>query len=583
MVGIVVVAGGVIGYAVFGIGITSDSAPPRSVEQIENGDGTVSFILQGGESIDPEEVNQLRVSGAGVSSVTSWLGNTSATGQTYTLDEEIRPGDEIVTVAVSGDGPVTIAQEGDTSGIIGGSDSDELPSGNNGGSSGDGSQTNTVTAEPNATEVFSTMEGSGSASDPYQITNVSQLHAMRHATRNNTFVLQNDIDASGTAQWNNGSGWEPLEVDSGFYDPYALDGNNHTISGLTIDRPNTNEVAMFEGTQRWDDTITNLKFENADVTGENYVAIVVAEGAFPLSNIEVSGSVTGVRHVGGIGGIPQRMDNPQSGFTTDVTVTGKQNVGTFIGSGAQIGGEFRDIQASGTVNVIGDESMTRNYGIVAGKTSSAFTNVTATGTIDVDNGVVNDHVGGVVGSYGTAKASSNIQSDVDITGDAKEVGGFAGRTSIDDVEINQVDVSGSIDVTGNRVGGFFGTTGDTVVINDSITTVSLSTDGSVAGGVTGTIQDEPEVTLNRLVIATPITASSDTGVVTAENNNQISNINNIYYDENDMSGIENTNSSSVTSVQTDQLKGEDASTNLPGLDFNIVWEEIASEYPTPVP
>jgi len=227
--------------------------------------------------------------------------------------------------------------------------------------------------------------------------------------------------------------------------------------------------------------------------------------------------------------------------------------------------------------------MTRNYGIVAGKTSSAFTNVTATGTIDVDNGVVNDHVGGVVGSYGTAKASSNIQSDVDITGDAKEVGGFAGRTSIDDVEINQVDVSGSIDVTGNRVGGFFGTTGDTVVINDSITTVSLSTDGSVAGGVTGTIQDEPEVTLNRLVIATPITASSDTGVVTAENNNQISNINNIYYDGNDMSGIENTNSSSVTSVQTDQLKGEDASTNLPGLDFNIVWEEIASEYPTPVP
>jgi len=130
MVGLVVVVGGIVGFAVLDVGVGSEPAPNRAVEPIsQTGGGEVSFILQSGEPIDPSTVDQLRVNGDGVN-VTSWAGNSSANGTTYTLDERIEPGEEIVTVDVGdSDGQVTISQGGDSDGIIGGFDSGELPTG----------------------------------------------------------------------------------------------------------------------------------------------------------------------------------------------------------------------------------------------------------------------------------------------------------------------------------------------------------------------------------------------------------------------------------------------------------------------
>lgn len=130
MVGLVVVVGGVIGYAVLGVGITDEPAPNRAVEPVaQTAGGEVAFVLQSGEPIDPSSVDELRVNGEGVT-VTSWAGNTSASGTTYTLDERIEPGEEIVTVDVGdSDGQVTISQGGDSDGVIGGFESGELPTG----------------------------------------------------------------------------------------------------------------------------------------------------------------------------------------------------------------------------------------------------------------------------------------------------------------------------------------------------------------------------------------------------------------------------------------------------------------------
>jgi len=130
MVGLVLAVGGIVGYAVLGIGTADEPAPNRAVEPVaQTASGEVALVLQSGEAIDPSNVDELRVNGEGVS-VTSWAGDTSATGTTYTLDERIEPGEEIATVDVGdSNGQVTVSQAGDANGVIDGFETDELPTG----------------------------------------------------------------------------------------------------------------------------------------------------------------------------------------------------------------------------------------------------------------------------------------------------------------------------------------------------------------------------------------------------------------------------------------------------------------------
>ena len=88
--------------------------------------------------------------------------------------------------------------------------------------------------------------GSGTEADPYVITTVQQLQEMQDDL-DAYYVLGNDIDASGTASWNGGAGFEPV----GSYDPNysftgTLDGRGHVITGLYIYRPSSNSIALFQ-------------------------------------------------------------------------------------------------------------------------------------------------------------------------------------------------------------------------------------------------------------------------------------------------------------------------------------------------
>ena len=69
--------------------------------------------------------------------------------------------------------------------------------------------------------------GSGSVDDPYVISNVEELQAIQDDLAAH-YVLGNDIDASGTALWNNGSGFAPIGPPA---DPFTgvLDGRGHAV------------------------------------------------------------------------------------------------------------------------------------------------------------------------------------------------------------------------------------------------------------------------------------------------------------------------------------------------------------------
>ena len=117
-----------------------------------------------------------------------------------------------------------------------------------------------------------------------------------------TIVLDNDIDMSGEASW------EPIGDKN---DPWrfngTFDGQNHTISNMKI-AANGNNVGFFgflEPGREQGLRIQNLKFDNANVSGGQNVAVLAgAANLFSeFNNITVTNStVNGAKNVGGIVG-----------------------------------------------------------------------------------------------------------------------------------------------------------------------------------------------------------------------------------------------------------------------------------------
>ena len=83
--------------------------------------------------------------------------------------------------------------------------------------------------------------GSGTENDPYLILNPIQLNQIRNFPRGAYFKLLADIDLTEFIEDEYPNvGWLPINI-------YGcnLDGNGKTISGLWINRDNTDEVGLF--------------------------------------------------------------------------------------------------------------------------------------------------------------------------------------------------------------------------------------------------------------------------------------------------------------------------------------------------
>lgn len=113
-----------------------------------------------------------------------------------------------------------------------------------------------------------------------------------------TYVLKNDITLSDDE-------WTPIGTSSDHPFTGTLDGNGFTIKGLTVgngaNNDSNNNKAFFGFTNGA--KVQNIGFTSAVVKGHNQAAIVVAQAtSSTLSNIYVSGVVTGRDHVGTIAG-----------------------------------------------------------------------------------------------------------------------------------------------------------------------------------------------------------------------------------------------------------------------------------------
>ncbi len=246
--------------------------------------------------------------------------------------------------------------------------------------------------------------GSGAEADPYQIESLDNLQWVYENENmwDRWYIQTDDIDASATSFWNNGAGWMPLgyrnsSIDHEYFDG-SYDGQGHSISGLTINRPAGNNQGFFGYASQA--TISNLVLLDVNIHAYNTVGALI--GNFlngTVSNCCATGSVAGNNVVGGL--IGDKRGETSCCYSA-CAVTGSSNVGGFAGSnssmlydcyttgsvsgtsnvGGLVGGNFPggDIQKSYSVgSVIGDTNTGGLVGYNNATVATSFWNTQTSG------------------------------------------------------------------------------------------------------------------------------------------------------------------------------------------------------------
>ncbi len=132
------------------------------------------------------------------------------------------------------------------------------------------------------------------------VNNVSQLQKINE-NLSGYYALGRDIDATETVSWNQGAGGLPRDIwnyNKGFI-PLAfnevkqfsgkLDGLNHVISNLYINRPIGSKIGLFSSSSG---EIKNLGLINVNITGNDSVGAIAGHNNGNIHNVFVTGSVS---------------------------------------------------------------------------------------------------------------------------------------------------------------------------------------------------------------------------------------------------------------------------------------------------
>jgi filamentous hemagglutinin family protein len=279
--------------------------------------------------------------------------------------------------------------------------------------------------------------GDGSTANPYQIYDVYGLQGI-NSIRNSggspdlslNYQLANNIDASGTRQWTDGSGvigFTPIGGSGSRLPDFSgtFDGQGHTISGLYINRPSSPEVGLFG----WlSGSVLNLTLSGVDITGGSAVGSVVGRNFGDVSYVVASGSVTGNQAVGGLVGDntpPEGTSPPIPSITqssASVTVQGGTNADAVGGLVGYNGGDVSFAYATGAVSA--GPGSTAIGGLAGYNNGGTLSQVYATGLV---NGT-GAQFGGLVGFFFSGTLTSSFW-DTTTTGQAQAIGSSASGTS----------------------------------------------------------------------------------------------------------------------------------------------------------
>jgi hypothetical protein len=311
-------------------------------------------------------------------------------------------------------------------------------------------------------------EGSGTEYDPYQITDVEQLQEMENELDAH-YILINDIDASETEDWNDGTGFDPIggytsgTPSDGFTG--SLDGAEYTISGLYINKDD-DYIGLF-GCIADGGHVYDVNVENANVIGNDksgiFVGIVYGYGdgsEVSIAGCTSSGTITGGNFTGGFSGLNLCNGGSFIGLddcSSSADVSGNENTGGFCGGNDNKG----DLEISSCFST-GDVSSGRDYvGGFCGfekswvNGSTSISECYSTGNVDG-----NSKSGGFIGFIRTYSNNSEINieycsSSGDVSG-YEYVGGFCGLNQGDlgAITISYCYSNGNATGDDDYVGGF---------------------------------------------------------------------------------------------------------------------------------
>ena len=332
--------------------------------------------------------------------------------------------------------------------------------------------------------------GSGTAADPYLITDGAQLAKVAKDVEDNVtvykdvyFRLENDIDLSahrwnpiGVYKWYEGGATENKTFE-GF-----LDGNGKTIKGLIVDeRTDKNSAGLFGNIRDNAGAATNVGAKDLNIVDARIYATdegmersssailagyVMANFGHTIrfDNISVSGTITNTKVgktmiSGGLIGEVCRatVDNCQA----DVTIKGGDNTGGFVGIDAS--STYTNCKVTGKVTGLWAIGGFVGYAQEADpRTMSTFKNCVA----EVDIVASDWRAGGFSGYMEKGKASScaalgDVTSSV--TGWNPKVGGFVGEIGTKDATgsaiLDKCHAAGKVTAASPdyKAGGFVGT------------------------------------------------------------------------------------------------------------------------------
>ena len=254
--------------------------------------------------------------------------------------------------------------------------------------------------------------GSGTTADPYLLQDVYGLQGMdSYAYLDADFALAADIDATGTAGWNDFGegigGFNPIgDIEDAFTG--TLDGRGFAIDGLYIGGGTASEAGLFQLTDGAQ--IRDLDLLNLDITGESSAAGVVAmANDTVLENVSVTGLIA----------------------TEGFSFASGGSLGGLVGymSGGSIANSSFDGLIEERSFAFGGRSYPAIGGIVGYSDGATLDTVSSAGQIAA-LGTSGAFAGGIAGVSGFETTITDAVSSVDIRGDMARDDSLPGDTFI---------------------------------------------------------------------------------------------------------------------------------------------------------
>jgi len=251
------------------------------------------------------------------------------------------------------------------------------------------------------------------------------------------YVLGADIDASATASWEGGRGFDPIakadasNSSSNLFSG-ALDGLGHVINHLTINRTSSTDYAAGLIGSAGGATIRNLGLVDANVTGSNSAGGLIAEvydSGTSIDNSYVDGDIS-TAHGGWVaGGLVGNVSGDLS-ITNSHTSGSVTADGTVNGEGRYAGGLVGNILIISHTNLanVYSTSDVSGYSYVGGLVGGAYRYFVLSNAYFGGTVTANAFVGALAG-FSQLSTLTNVYWNSDLVSYSMSGGGVSNTTS----------------------------------------------------------------------------------------------------------------------------------------------------------